>query len=73
LLANDAKSELAKAGQNERVRHIANWTSPFVAPSESGVGAFSLTNIMLSANARQPSLDKVNSAAIPHHTIPCTR
>lgn len=41
-------SYLAKAGQKERVRHIANWTSPFVAPRESGVGAFCLTNIMLS-------------------------
>jgi hypothetical protein len=40
-------SYLAKAGQNERVKDIANRTSPFVAPREAGVGAFSLTNTML--------------------------
>jgi len=76
---------------NERVKDIANKTSPFVAPREAGVGAFSLTNIMLNLelspfsittnskyawthpNARQATLDKANSAVIPHQIIACAR
>jgi hypothetical protein len=57
-------SYLAKAGQNERVKHIANRTSPFVAPRESGVGAFSLTNIMLSLGL--PNLRPPNNNASMH-------
>jgi len=64
---------LTKAGQNERVKHIANRTSPFVAPRESGVGAFSLTNNMLSGNVRHASLDNAKRAVIPHQTSACAR
>lgn len=89
--ATRTASYLAKAGQNERVKDIANRTSPFVAPREAGLGAFSLTNIMLNLestfqprhkqqvcmethpNARQATLDRANSAVMPHQIIACAR
>lgn len=74
---------LTNAGLNARDKHMKNWTSPFVAPSDEELGTLFFTKIMLTLqtwvkrcqearltyeNARQAIRDRESTMASPIHS-----